>query len=112
MIATYARCSPKLGSDNLNQLIRRSNGTNQTRVKIKELICVLRRFKREVSKAAIFPEIKKHRHFETPIENISARKKPNTSSVKDGGKAAIEVTLLKIQFLQIEIASFFDTSGI
>ncbi|HEY9779027.1 MAG TPA: 30S ribosomal protein S21 [Leptolyngbyaceae cyanobacterium] len=37
-------------------------------MKIKELICVLRRFKREVSKAAIFPEIKKHSHFETPIE--------------------------------------------
>lgn len=28
----------------------------------------LRRFKREVSKAGIFPDIKKHRHFETPIE--------------------------------------------
>ena len=29
---------------------------------------VLRRFKREVSKAGIFPDIRKHRHFETPIE--------------------------------------------
>jgi small subunit ribosomal protein S21 len=28
----------------------------------------LRRFKREVSKAGIFPDIKKNRHFETPIE--------------------------------------------
>lgn len=28
----------------------------------------LRRFKREVSKAGIFPDIRKHRHFETPIE--------------------------------------------
>lgn len=28
----------------------------------------LRRFKREVSKAGIFPDLKKHRHFETPIE--------------------------------------------
>lgn len=28
----------------------------------------LRRFKREVSKAEIFPDMKKHRHFETPIE--------------------------------------------
>lgn len=28
----------------------------------------LRRFKRQVSKAGIFPDIKKHRHFETPIE--------------------------------------------
>jgi small subunit ribosomal protein S21 len=29
---------------------------------------VLRRFKREVSKAGIFQDMKKHRHFETPIE--------------------------------------------
>jgi small subunit ribosomal protein S21 len=29
---------------------------------------VLRRFKREVSKAGIFLDLKKHRHFETPIE--------------------------------------------
>lgn len=28
----------------------------------------LRRFKREVSKAGIFPDLKKHRHFETPAE--------------------------------------------
>lgn len=28
----------------------------------------LRRFKREVSKAEIFPDMKKHRHFETPIQ--------------------------------------------
>lgn len=28
----------------------------------------LRRFKREVSKADIFPDMRKHRHFETPIE--------------------------------------------
>lgn len=28
----------------------------------------LRRFKREVSKAGIFPDVKKHRHFETPLE--------------------------------------------
>ena len=27
-----------------------------------------RRFKREVSQAGIFPDMKKHRHFETPIE--------------------------------------------
>lgn len=26
----------------------------------------LRRFKRQVSQAGIFPDIKKHRHFETP----------------------------------------------
>lgn len=29
---------------------------------------VLRRFKREVAKAGIFPDMRKHRHFETPIE--------------------------------------------
>ncbi len=28
----------------------------------------LRRFKRQVSKAGIFADMKKHRHFETPIE--------------------------------------------
>ncbi len=28
----------------------------------------LRRFKREVSKAGILPDMRKHRHFETPIE--------------------------------------------
>ncbi|HEY9620438.1 MAG TPA: 30S ribosomal protein S21 [Crinalium sp.] len=28
----------------------------------------LRRFKRQVSKAGIFPDLKKHRHFETPLE--------------------------------------------
>ncbi|MBD1832306.1 30S ribosomal protein S21 [Trichocoleus sp. FACHB-90] len=28
----------------------------------------LRRFKRQVSKAGIFPDIKRQRHFETPLE--------------------------------------------
>lgn len=28
----------------------------------------LRRFKRQVSRAGIFPDIKRRRHFETPIE--------------------------------------------
>ncbi|MDZ8081167.1 MAG: 30S ribosomal protein S21 [Nostoc sp. DcaGUA01] len=28
----------------------------------------LRRFKREVSKSRIFPDIRKHRHFETPLQ--------------------------------------------
>ena len=36
----------------------------------------LRRFKREVSKAGIFLDMKKHRHFETPIEKAK-RKKTN-----------------------------------
>jgi small subunit ribosomal protein S21 len=40
----------------------------------------LRRFKRQVSKAGIFPDMKKNRHFETPIEKekrkaIARRKK-------------------------------------
>jgi small subunit ribosomal protein S21 len=39
----------------------------------------LRRFKREVSKAGILADVRKHRHFETPIEKrkrkaIAARK--------------------------------------
>ena len=34
----------------------------------------LRRFKREVSKAGIFPDMKKHRHFETPIEKAKRKK--------------------------------------
>ena len=29
---------------------------------------ILRRFKRKVSRAGIFPDMRKHRHFETPIE--------------------------------------------
>ncbi|MBV9388466.1 MAG: 30S ribosomal protein S21 [Chroococcidiopsidaceae cyanobacterium CP_BM_ER_R8_30] len=28
----------------------------------------LRRFKREVSQAGIFPDMRKHRHFETPLQ--------------------------------------------
>jgi small subunit ribosomal protein S21 len=28
----------------------------------------IRRFKREVSKAGIFPDMRKHRHFETPLQ--------------------------------------------
>ena len=34
----------------------------------------LRRFKREVSKAGLFPDMKKHRHFETPIEKAKRKK--------------------------------------
>lgn len=33
----------------------------------------LRRFKRQVSKAGIFPDIKRQRHFETPIEKRNAK---------------------------------------
>jgi small subunit ribosomal protein S21 len=40
----------------------------------------LRRFKRQVSKAGIFPDMRKNRHFETPLEKekrkaIARRKK-------------------------------------
>lgn len=41
----------------------------------------LRRFKREVSKAGIFPDIKKHRFFETPIEK---RKRKAIAKQKQG----------------------------
>lgn len=39
----------------------------------------LRRFKREVSKAGIFPDMRKNRHFETPIEK---RKRKEVSKHK------------------------------
>ena len=35
----------------------------------------LRRFKREVSKAGIFSDMKKHRHFETPLEKHKRKAK-------------------------------------
>jgi small subunit ribosomal protein S21 len=41
----------------------------------------LRRFKRQVSKAGIFPDMRKNRHFETPLEKrkrkLIARHKQN-----------------------------------
>lgn len=45
----------------------------------------LRRFKRQVSKAGIFPDMKRQRHFETPIEKrkrkeIARRRKRRFSS--------------------------------
>jgi len=33
----------------------------------------LRRFKRKVSQAGIFPDMKKNRHFETPIEKAKRK---------------------------------------
>lgn len=33
----------------------------------------LRRFKRQVSRAGIFPDLKKHRHFETPLEKAKRK---------------------------------------
>ncbi len=49
----------------------------------------LRRFKRQVSKAGIFPDIKKNRHFETPLEKkkrkaIARRRKKWTSRRSNG----------------------------
>ena len=41
----------------------------------------LRRFKREVSKAGIFQDMRKHRHFETQDRKIQAQK---TSFTKAG----------------------------
>ncbi|MBD2037793.1 30S ribosomal protein S21 [Phormidium sp. FACHB-592] len=41
----------------------------------------LRRFKRAVSKAGIFPDMRKHRHFETPIEK---RKRKALAKHKQG----------------------------
>ncbi len=35
----------------------------------------LRRFKREVSKSGIFGDMKKHRHFETPLEKHKRKAK-------------------------------------
>lgn len=35
----------------------------------------LRRFKRQVSQAGIFPDIKKYRHFETPLEKHKRKAK-------------------------------------
>ncbi len=45
----------------------------------------LRRFKRKVSQAGIFPDMRKHRHFETPLEKrkrkaIAKHKQKNRSS--------------------------------
>ncbi len=54
---------------------------------MKELICALRRFKREVSKAGIFPEIKQHRHVETPIEKHKRKEKAKHKQRKRRGRS-------------------------
>ncbi|HEY9296907.1 MAG TPA: 30S ribosomal protein S21, partial [Phormidium sp.] len=41
----------------------------------------LRRFKRKVSQAGIFPDMKKNRHFETPLEK---RKRKAIANSKQG----------------------------
>jgi small subunit ribosomal protein S21 len=40
----------------------------------------LRRFKREVSKAGIFSDMKKHRHFETPLQKHKRKAKEAAKS--------------------------------
>ncbi|BAZ67674.1 30S ribosomal protein S21 [Pelatocladus sp. BLCC-F211] len=40
----------------------------------------LRRFKRQVSKAGIMPDLKKHRHFETPLEKNKRKAKAVANS--------------------------------
>ena len=40
----------------------------------------LRRFKREVSKAGIMSDVKKHRHFETPQEKLKRKAKALANS--------------------------------
>jgi small subunit ribosomal protein S21 len=47
------------GETNMAQVIKSENEGIES---------ALRRFKREVSKAEIFPDMKKHRHFETPLQ--------------------------------------------
>ncbi len=47
----------------------------------------LRRFKREVSKAEIFPDMKKHRHFETPIEKYKRKEKAKHKQRKRRGQS-------------------------
>ncbi|NDJ17511.1 30S ribosomal protein S21 [Myxacorys almedinensis] len=46
---------------------------------------VLRRFKREVSKAEIFPDMRKHRFFETPIEKRKRKALAKHKQRKRGG---------------------------
>ncbi|MBW4693891.1 MAG: 30S ribosomal protein S21 [Lyngbya sp. HA4199-MV5] len=45
---------------------------------------ILRRFKRAVSKAGIFPDMRKHRHFETPIEKRKRKALAKHKQVKRG----------------------------
>jgi small subunit ribosomal protein S21 len=51
--------------------VHHSGVTSMTQVVLGEnegIESALRRFKRQVSKAEIFPDLKKHRHFSTPLE--------------------------------------------
>jgi small subunit ribosomal protein S21 len=65
-------------------LIERDNGMAQVILGENEGIeSALRRFKRQVSRAGIFPDMKKHRHFETPIEK---RKRKAMARIKQRRK--------------------------
>ena len=46
----------------------------------------LRRFKRQVSKAGIFPDMKKHRHFETPIQKRKRKLVARQKQRKQGSR--------------------------
>ncbi len=46
----------------------------------------LRRFKRVVSKAGIFPDMRKHRHFETPIEKRKRKAIAKSKQRRWGGR--------------------------
>jgi small subunit ribosomal protein S21 len=46
----------------------------------------LRRFKRVVSKAGIFPDMRKHRHFETPIEKRKRKAIAKRKQRRRGGQ--------------------------
>ncbi len=67
----------------LIQIEERLGGQGMTQVVVgqnENIESALRRFKRQVSKAGIFADIKRRRHFETPIEKkkrkaVARRKK-------------------------------------
>jgi small subunit ribosomal protein S21 len=46
----------------------------------------LRRFKREVSKAGIFPDMRKNRHFETPIQKRKRKEVARHKQLKRGNR--------------------------
>jgi small subunit ribosomal protein S21 len=69
----------------LFRLLRGGNGMAQVILGENEGIeSALRRFKRQVSRAGIFPDMRKHRHFETPIEK---RKRKAMARIKQRRKS-------------------------
>jgi small subunit ribosomal protein S21 len=60
-----------LADEGIQPLIETLGVSKMTQIVVGEnegIESALRRFKRQVSKAGIFPDIKRQRHFETPIE--------------------------------------------